>query len=277
MTRAPVSVVIPCFEAGATVERALRSVEAQTRPPEEIILVDDGSSPAQAARLEALASRATRFLVLPQNRGPASARNAGWAEARQRYVAFLDADDVWHPRKLELQTALMESDPAAEMSGHRVRVLSREEEPGPWPVEAARVLVPSVARIVVWNPFATPSVMLRREIPFRFRDGKRHVEDHALWMQMALSGCRMLFLDTELAALYKPLLSSRGQSSNLWKMALGELDAYWDLHRAGKTGKLVAGALCGLSVVKFLRRVLVVRGLQPAMSLFQRGRAASRS
>src|SRR5207247_1269651 len=110
----PVSVVIPCFEAGGTVQRALRSIAAQTCPPEEVILVDDGGSSAEAARLRTLESDSTRLVVLPQNRGPASARNAGWAEATRRYVAFLDADDIWHPRKLELQTALMESDPAAQ-------------------------------------------------------------------------------------------------------------------------------------------------------------------
>ena len=74
-----------------------------------------------------------------------------------------------------------------------------------------------------------------------------------------------------------PLLSSRGQSSQLWKMELGELDAYWDLYRAGKTGPLAAGALCGLSLVKFLRRVFVVRGLQPVTRWAQRARAANRS
>ena len=274
MRRAPVSVVIPCFEAADTVERALRSVAAQTLPAEETLVVDDGSSPEEAARLAALVSRAerTRLLTLAENRGPASARNAGWNEARQPYVAFLDSDDLWHPRKLELQVPLMEADRAAQMSGHRVRVLSGETLS--WPIEAGPIRAPSPLRTVLWNPFATPSVMVQREIPFRFREGKRHVEDHALWMQMALSGCKMLFLDAELAGLFKPLLSGRGQSSQLWEMELGELDAYWDLHREGKTSALASGALCALSLVKFVRRVLVVRALQPAMRLVHR---ASRS
>jgi glycosyltransferase involved in cell wall biosynthesis len=262
-TRAPVSVVIPSFDAGAAVERALRSVAAQTWQPEEIILVDDGSSSAEAARLSAAVSRASRarIVTLPQNRGPASARNVGWAEARQRYVAFLDADDAWHPRKLELQTALMEGDPAVELSGHGVRVLPRDEDIAPWPVEKPHAHAPSTARIVVWNPFHPTSVIVRREVPYRFREGKRYVEDHALWMQMALSGCKMLFLEADLAALFKPLIGTHGPSSHLWQMELGELDAYWDLYREGKASSLVAGALCALSLVKFVRRV-AVRALQ---------------
>src|SRR5258706_14692588 len=98
---APVSVVVPCYRCADTIERAVRSVAAQTLRPAEVILVDDGSPDGTGAALERLRERFgadwIRIVRLPRNLGSASARNAGWELATQRYVAFLDSDDAWHP------------------------------------------------------------------------------------------------------------------------------------------------------------------------------------
>lgn len=104
-----VSVVIPVFNAAATLEATLASVQAQSRSDWEALLVDDGStddSPALMARLAA-ADRRIRLLRTAGQTGAGPARNAGIAAARGRFIAFLDADDQWHPRKLDLQLAAM--------------------------------------------------------------------------------------------------------------------------------------------------------------------------
>ncbi len=104
---APVSVVVPCFRCAPTVGRAVESVMRQTEPVQEIILVDDCSDDGTGAMLHDIAQRAgdgrVRVLALARNSGPATARNAGWNAAVGDYVAFLDADDAWHPRKIEFQ------------------------------------------------------------------------------------------------------------------------------------------------------------------------------
>jgi glycosyltransferase involved in cell wall biosynthesis len=101
-----VSVVVPAYRAVATVGEALASAAAQTLREIEIVVVDDGSDDGTDAVVGALAARDPRIRLLRQeNRGVSAARNAGIRAARGEYVAFLDADDLWHPEKLERQLA----------------------------------------------------------------------------------------------------------------------------------------------------------------------------
>ena len=98
-----VSVIIPSYNYGRYIGEAIDSALGQTLPPLEVIVVDDGSTDDTP---EVLAKYGDRIRVLrQQNAGVAIARNSGIAAARGELVAFLDADDVWLPRKLELQTA----------------------------------------------------------------------------------------------------------------------------------------------------------------------------
>jgi glycosyltransferase involved in cell wall biosynthesis len=110
--RAPVSVIVPAYQAAAIIGRALHSVARQTRQPAEVILVDDGSTDATAAAAEACAAAmpAVNLRVIRQpNRGAGAARNRALAEARGDYVAFLDADDEWLPEKLDQSLVRLEA------------------------------------------------------------------------------------------------------------------------------------------------------------------------
>ncbi|MEW6582696.1 MAG: glycosyltransferase family 2 protein [Actinomycetota bacterium] len=95
-----ISAVIPTYNRAALVVRAVRSVLAQTRPPDEVIVVDDGSTDDTAARLAGLGDDRVR-VVSQTNAGAAAARNRGVAEATGDWVAFLDSDDLWVPGHLE--------------------------------------------------------------------------------------------------------------------------------------------------------------------------------
>jgi glycosyltransferase involved in cell wall biosynthesis len=104
-----VSVVIPAYNASTTIERTLRSVMVQTYAHLEIIVVDDGSKDNTAAIVERVGREDPRIVLLRQpNEGVATARNLGVAHAYGEFVAPLDADDIWHPRKLEKQISVME-------------------------------------------------------------------------------------------------------------------------------------------------------------------------
>lgn len=102
-----VSVVIAAYNAEAFIQEALDSVLAQTYRDYEVIVVDDGSTDATAERVRRY-GEAVR-LVQQANAGSAAARNRGIQEARGTYVAFLDADDLWLPEKLERQVGLHEA------------------------------------------------------------------------------------------------------------------------------------------------------------------------
>lgn len=107
---APVSVIIPAYNAAQSIERALKSVAAQTLPAAEIIVVDDGSNDDTAARAAAMQNMlgSSKLIVIEQpNQGAGAARNKAIHAATQPYLAFLDADDEWLPTKLERSMAVM--------------------------------------------------------------------------------------------------------------------------------------------------------------------------
>jgi glycosyltransferase involved in cell wall biosynthesis len=101
-----VCVVIPLYNAAASIEQTLDSVRGQTRLPDKVIVVDDGSSDAGPQIVKNYAAPFPLLLLQQPNQGPAAARNRGVFHARETFVAFLDADDRWHPEKLEKQLAL---------------------------------------------------------------------------------------------------------------------------------------------------------------------------
>jgi glycosyltransferase involved in cell wall biosynthesis len=103
-----VSVVIPAFNAGATIDETLRSVRSQSHERLEIIVVDDGSIDDTLAVAERHADQDPRIKIIWQgNAGVAAARNAGWQAARAEFIAFIDADDLWAPSKIERQLQAM--------------------------------------------------------------------------------------------------------------------------------------------------------------------------
>jgi teichuronic acid biosynthesis glycosyltransferase TuaG len=114
-SRPLVSVVTPVYNAAMYLPETCESVRAQTYAPFEHIIVDDCSHDGSRSLITKLAEqdRRVRPVFLEANYGPVIARNRGTQEANGKYLAFVDADDLWHPEKLERQIALMEHSKAA--------------------------------------------------------------------------------------------------------------------------------------------------------------------
>ncbi len=101
--------IVPAFNAEQTIVETITSICGQTLGNIEIIVVDDGSNDSMATVVEELGRKDRRILLLHQeNAGVAAARNRGAAAARADRLAFIDADDLWHPDKLALQDQMME-------------------------------------------------------------------------------------------------------------------------------------------------------------------------
>jgi glycosyltransferase involved in cell wall biosynthesis len=263
-----VSVVIPCYRCHDTVARAVDSVFAQSALPNEVWLIDDASADG-GRTLEALHKLETHYaarayigvIALPVNGGPSAARNAGWEASGQPYVAFLDADDAWHPRKLEIQHGWMAAHPEITLSGHRsidrkTGQSCNEALPDAW--RAAEV---SSWRLLVSNVFATRTVMLQRAVSQRFDPARRRGEDYLLWLQLVLSGARAALLPLPLACHFKAPFGEGGLSEDLWAMEKAELAVYSKLCREGGLPKTALGLLVPLSLAKYVRRVLIRRFL----------------
>jgi len=105
------SVVIPAFDAAATIGDALQSIAAQTVAPAQVIVVDDGSTDDTAGRARAFADQLDLVVIRQANAGCGAATNVGIDLVATPFLAFLDADDVWLADKAERQLALLASRP----------------------------------------------------------------------------------------------------------------------------------------------------------------------
>lgn len=131
-----ISVVVPCYNARAYIGATLRSVIAQRLPDLEIIVVDDGSSDGSA---ELVARDFPQVRIERQsNQGVAAARNRGIELARGDWIAFVDADDIWLPGKLQAQMRLLQEHPEA-LCCYSAWKVWRSEQPEPSPTELAKV------------------------------------------------------------------------------------------------------------------------------------------
>lgn len=180
-----ISVIVPAYNARATILAALRSVLAQTRPADEMVLVDDGSQDGTAELVE---QELPEVKVLRQaNAGPSAARNKAAAAADGEWLAFLDADDLWLPHKLEVQLAALAEAPDVGMcSSDWVR---QESGAPPLPPLAQlprrRITFRDIVRL---NRFQTSTVLVRRELwqdVGGFRSAIDGTEDWDFWMRVS--------------------------------------------------------------------------------------------
>ncbi len=180
-----ISVIVPAYNASETIVDALRSVLGQTRPADEVVVVDDGSQDGTA---EIVARELPQVKVLRQaNAGPSAARNTAAAAARGDWLAFLDADDLWLPRKLDVQLAALEGhDDIGMCSCDWVR---HESKAPPLPplgqMPQRRITFGDIVRL---NRFQTSTVLVRRELwqsVGGFRTAIDGTEDWDFWMRVS--------------------------------------------------------------------------------------------
>jgi len=208
MNKPRISIILPIHNAAATLPACLRSLARQTFSDYEVLAIDDGSSDESPAIVGAAAARDARIVPIAAGRiGLAAALNLGLELARAPLVARMDADDVMHPTRLELQYHALQSQPELVLIASRVvafpaRVIKAGlREYLRW---QNRILTPEQvdAEIYVEAPFAHPSVMFHRA-PVRELGGyttKPCPEDYELWLRMHEAGMLMQKLPQNLLA-----------------------------------------------------------------------------
>jgi glycosyltransferase involved in cell wall biosynthesis len=165
-----VSVLLPVFNAAATLPTSLRSIGRQTFTDWECIAVDDGSTDATLAHLRSYAAADPRFAVVQApHRELVAALNTGLERCRGRFVARMDADDVMHRRRLEVQVAALEANPSLTAVGCHVRLFPRVDlRDGRRAYEAwlnAMGCADEVRRdAYVECPVAHPTMTIRRDV-----------------------------------------------------------------------------------------------------------------
>jgi glycosyltransferase involved in cell wall biosynthesis len=197
-----VSVVIPTYNRAGVVKEAVDSVLAQEYNDFELIVVDDGSTDNTSEVLVPYGDDVT--VLFQENKGVSAARNRGIAEASGRYIAFLDSDDLWLPRKLSAQVEFFNRRPDALIcqteevwvrNGIRVNPGKRHKKP------SGMIFEPSLELCLV-SPSA---VMIRRDLMERaggFDETLPACEDYDLWLRIS---CRFPVYLIEI-----PLIIKRG-------------------------------------------------------------------
>ncbi|HYE99087.1 MAG TPA: glycosyltransferase, partial [Planctomycetota bacterium] len=201
-----VSVLLPVRDAERTLPAALESLRRQTLRAWELVAVDDGSRDGTRAILEAARAGDPRVRVVSTPpRGVAEALARAAAEARAPFLARMDADDVCHRRRLELQVARLEAVPRVDVLGCRVRAWGPTAEGMRRYVAWQNGLLDHdaiAAALFVESPLVHPSVMLRRDALER-AGGYRATpwpEDYDLWLRLAEGGARFEKLPRTLLA-----------------------------------------------------------------------------
>ena len=187
-----VSIVVPAYNAAEFVRNALVSVQAQTYTNYEVLLVDDGSADAtyDTARRYFDETDLRGQCIRQENKGVAAARNVGIAAAQGDFIAFLDVDDVWYPRKLDAVMSAFHSHPDVDLVHHPLRIVDSngrvlgESHNGPRTKNMHRSL------LLRGNSLTPTGTTLRtdkiREIGgFREDSDLDTVEDYDLWIRIA--------------------------------------------------------------------------------------------
>lgn len=216
-----ISVAVPAYQAEAWLAETLESVLAQTSPPDEVVVVDNGSTDRTADIARRYAGP-VRLVAQHPNRGPAGGYNRAIQECRGDYVAMCPADDLWEPRKLELQRQAVATWPEIDVAFGGARYFGLEERDFPGEPDEG-VLDPDrfFREMYQSDLVAAPSAVVRRELFDRLGPFREDLagEDYEFWMR-ALKGRAVFFYDPRL------LVRLRQHGGNLSSQAL----AMWELN-----------------------------------------------
>lgn len=196
-----VSVIIPAYNAERFLGDTLRSVLEQTYQDFEIIVVDDGSTDGTQAVVTAVVDERVHY-IHQENRGPAAARNAGLRLARGEYIAFLDADDLWRPERLEACVSFLDEHTQVDVVHTAFDFINPDGRPFPAKSKWGDKSTTALEHLVFRNDIHTSTALVRRrcfDVAGLFDESLRGSEDWYLWFRIAAAGFQFDFIPLSLA------------------------------------------------------------------------------
>ncbi|MFN7302416.1 MAG: glycosyltransferase family 2 protein [Bacteroidota bacterium] len=202
-----VSIITPAYNAGLFIAETIASVQAQTISDWEMLITDDGSTDDTASLVSALAASDPRIRLFRQSNGrQGKARNLGLQHAKAPWIAFLDADDLWHPDKLRRQFEVLDLNPEAGLvftAGHSFDSDTGQVQEA-FPAREGLIGADEMYReILLGYSLPVLSVLVARHWIDRvggFEKDLRvqNAEDYQLWLKLADAGIRMYGLNEPL-------------------------------------------------------------------------------
>lgn len=253
-----ISVVIPTYNSQNTIIRTLSSVLNQTYKDYEIIIIDDGSTDKTKELIESFLQdkKVIYKYIYQKNAGPSVARNNGVQNAIGEYIAFLDSDDEWHPKKLEMQIQIIKEKNLLFLgSTYTFDDLIDEN------MEKIELKKFSFKKLIWSNKFSTPGVIIKRsffEELGGFDISMKYAEDYDLWLRASLKEDLVLVFEPKLFRLYKAAYGKTGLSSHMSSMFNGELYLLKKLKQKKYLSTLEYVFLNIFVTIKFIRRLVKI-------------------
>lgn len=242
-----VSIILPLYNAENLIVETIESVRKQVYQNWELLVVDDCSTDSGSDFVESIVKTDSRIKLFrtPENfGGPAGPRNIGLEHARGEYIAFLDADDLWEPNKLQLQCRLFNSNSRVKLICSRALLIDGVGKPVKHKkyLEKIRLKFCRAKFLPLCNFIATSSVIIRKvDIKNSFFDESPHciaIEDWKLWIILSKN-----WKDEDVLFLNQPLIKYRVLASSISsrgsnKINKRRLRLYSDLMKMGVIGKV---------------------------------------
>lgn len=203
------------YNAQTYLDECVRSLLQQTYTNFELIIVDDGSRDGTHAYLNALTDPRIRIIFLETNRGLIFARSKGFDEAKGRYIAIMDADDIAHPKRLEEQLKVLQGGDVDVCGSFHI---SLDSQSGKRRARRSAATNSDIkALLTIYCPLCNPSTSARADVlrQHRYNIAYPHAEDYGLWCDIAAQGGKFRNIE-------QPLLTYRqhpGQISVVKKEA----------------------------------------------------------
>jgi teichuronic acid biosynthesis glycosyltransferase TuaG len=261
-----ISVVIPYYNRARFIDDCLASVWAQRRAVDEVIVVDDGSEPAQRRHLDRFVPR-IQIVDQPRNLGVSAARNAGMRAASGDWIAFNDSDDLWVPDKLAIQADYLDANPGCDGAHTAIRAFYDDGRTTVSDPIAPRLTLEDALHD---NMIRVQSLVIRSSVLRTiggFDESLRCCEDDDLGIRLAAAGYRIAYLAEPLTQMRR---GGHGHLFGSWRRVLRGKATVAIRHRALLERTLGPGAT-RRRIARAARKVGDMRGGMVGRMLFASG------
>lgn len=261
-----ISVVLPVYNSEKYLAAAIQSVLDQHFSGFELMVINDGSSDQSEKIILSFSDPRIVYLKNETNRGLIYSLNRGIENARGKYLARMDADDLCLPQRFVAQKSFLDRHPEAALVASVITFMDdQNRENGPWLLDRQTTSPAAIRRMMPYeNCIAHPTVMIRTAIikQFNYHPGRKNMEDYDLWLRMLNRGLLLAKLD-------EPLLLYRVHTASVTSLHLKPRNPFFligQMKLKFLAGELQAGRITGFTLRVLLAAILdFLKGMGKAL------------
>jgi glycosyltransferase involved in cell wall biosynthesis len=219
-----ITVILPAFNAEQFIKKAIESILAQTFSNFELIIINDGSTDNTDQVIRSFTDSRIKYIKNSENKGLIDTLNKGIDEAKGKYIARMDADDISLPTRFEIQVNYLNNHSDVDIVASTIIFINEKgEQTGTWPLDTKTINSNQITEaLITENCIAHPSVMGKTAIftKYRYRKGRVNIEDYDLWLRMINNG-------RTIAKIEEPLLLYRVHEQSITGTYLKKTNFYF--------------------------------------------------